>query len=187
MPVVTRPTESGSPQSRSECVEPAPASADVSPRIATPARSTTVLEQPTDSPHGGLVPALSGATADSLPNLETPIVVERPVARPELAGLYDTWEPVPASDASDIDTEVDPAPTPTTKRATALMMVCAVAIVAIVVLSAVRMAGFTGLESSADELSSRYVRELVLWVPMVAVLAVGLAAAGLVRTRQLNQ
>lgn len=78
---------------------------------------------------------------------------------------------------------VDPGRQRTHRAAGIAGAVFALGLVVVVGVSAFRIAGFDDLGLRSDQLSGRYLRELLLWVPTVMVLAAGMFMAALVRTK----
>lgn len=123
-------------------------------------------------------------------------------APPQPPGMFSNWVPVPAMSKSAVPESALGSPAPEnnasetvasdskrSKAATAALMLivaCAVGILAVIVLSAVRLSGLADLGLSSEQLSDRFRHEALVWVPTVALFGAGLAGATLMRAKLTN-
>lgn len=159
----------------------------------SPALSATVSRE---APTASTAAFLAGESAlSSLP------------APPRPPGMFANWVPVPSLSKSTVpdsalgqqldDVNVvlpqdTPAVVSDTGRSRAasialmLIIACALGILAVIVLSAVRLSGLVDLGLSSEQLSDRFRHEALVWVPTVAVFGAGLAGASLMRAKLSN-
>ncbi len=133
-----------------------------------------------DSPHD-VAAAAQGSLLPAPP--ARALLPARPLPSAEVSpGVFHDWQPA-ARDA--VATFEQPASSADRKAklAMALMVLCAVAILGVIVLSALRLSGMADLGLNSEELSAAFRQEALVWVPVVALCSVGLAAASLLRAK----
>ncbi len=174
-------------QSAPTTIDPGTAKHADSPLSTPPAHSSLVPAMTAagyvDSPHdvaaaaqGSLLPAPPAPPARAL-------LPARPLPSVEVSpGVFHDWQPA-ARDAVEAVEQPASSADRKAKLAMALMVLCAAAILGVIVLSALRLSGLADLGLNSEELSAAFRQEALVWVPVVALCSVGLAAASLLRAK----